>query len=138
MIKSPKTERARGAQPIRFNKPIHQNEERSTMSDNDTNDTRWSARRRVQLRVEIYCAGRPYARCVTRDIGFGGMFIEARRAALPRCGRNLELVVSEEQPAGGGYSHRFHAKVVRQSARGLGVAFSRYDMTDVRALQAFL
>ncbi len=107
------------------------------MTDNDTNDTRWSARRRVQLQVEIYCAGRPYARCVTRDIGFGGMFIEAGRP-LPRCGRNLELIVSEEQPAGAGYSHRFHATVVRQSARGLGVAFSHYDVTDVRALQTFL
>lgn len=106
------------------------------MTEMNTSDTRWSARRRIQLQVEIYCAGRPYARCVTRDVGFGGMFIEAGRA-LPRCARTLELVVSEHQ-ARGGYSHRFHATVVHHNARGLGVAFRRYDVTDVRALQAFL
>lgn len=103
---------------------------------NDTNDTRWSSRRRVQLQVEVYCAGRPYARCVTRDVGLGGMFIEAQ-GTLPRCNRGLELVV-RDAGAEGGRRHRFRATVVRRSDEGLGVAFSRYELADVRALQALL
>lgn len=106
------------------------------MDNTVTSDTRWSARRRVQLQVEVYCAGRPFVNGVTRDVGLGGMFIEGD-GILPRCTRPLELVVSG-RAAGRSYSHRFHAHVVRHSARGLGVAFSRYDLADVRALQQLL
>ena len=106
------------------------------MNNTELSDIRWSARRRVQLQVEVYCAGRPYANCVTRDVGLGGMFIEAG-GLLPRCNRPLELIVSGSL-AGQPYSHRFHAKVVRHNAGGLGVAFSRYELADVRALQQLL
>lgn len=106
------------------------------MNPSQSSDSRWSARRRVQLQVDLYCAGRPYGRCVTADIGFGGMFIAAE-AALPPCNRGLELVVSANQE-GRDCSHRFRATVVHRSTRGLGVAFSRYNVTDVRALQALL
>lgn len=106
------------------------------MDQTVASETRWSARRRVQLQVEVYCAGRPFANGVTRDVGLGGMFIEGR-GIQPRCSRPLEVVVSGDL-AGQPYSHRFHAKVVRHSAKGLGVAFSRYELNDVRALQRLL
>lgn len=106
------------------------------MENTVMSDTRWSSRRRVQLQVQVYCAGRPIAECFTRDVGYGGMFLEAA-GMVPRCTRPMELVVSGSQ-AGQRYSHRFHAKVVRHNARGLGVAFSRYDLADVRALQKLL
>lgn len=106
------------------------------MESTMTNDTRWSSRRRVQLQVDVYCAGRPFASGVTRDVGLGGMFLEAG-GLLPRCTRPLELVVSGDQ-AGRRYSHRFHAKIVRHNARGLGVAFTRFELADVRALQQLL
>lgn len=106
------------------------------MDNTVLSETRWSARRRVQLQVEVYCAGRPFASGVTRDVGLGGMFIEGR-GIQPRCTRPLEVVVNGSL-GGRPYSHRFHATVVRHSPRGLGVAFSRYDLNDVRALQRLL
>lgn len=107
-----------------------------SMESTVPSETRWSARRRVQLQVEVYCAGRPCVNGVTRDVGLGGMFIEGRGIQF-RCNRPLEVVVSGTL-SGKPYSHRFHAKLVRHNPRGLGVAFSRYGLDDVRALQRLL
>lgn len=98
-------------------------------------ENRWSFRKPVEMDVDVYFGSQPPATGRTRDVGYGGMFIEAPDVSIP-LRRRVEVVV--KLPFEGKPEYRFHASVVHSTGKGLGVSFRQFDLSDVRVLQRML
>lgn len=100
-----------------------------------TTERRDTPRIPVSLDTIVRYNNRNY-RHATIDISLDGAFVRAGGARLPRRGA-LELAI--KLPADGAQRyHRFHAQVVRATARGIGLAFERVDTEGYAALLALL
>ena len=87
-------------------------------------EQRWNERRAVQLEVELTADGQAPQRAICRDLGFGGMYVEANPATLSV---NEGLDVGLHHGAGeAGSRHHLSARVVRVNARGAGLMFSSF------------
>lgn len=99
-------------------------------------ENRWSIRKNLSLDVDILYQGQQYARCKTRDIGLGGMFIEVANSMIPRFGK-VELHVQVDQE-GIRAPHKFVASVVHTTNNGMGLMFQDFNIADFRVLQEVL
>ena len=75
-------------------------------------------------------------RCASRDIGMGGMFLEATASSFSR-GEEVNVVFSLPSEEGG-LGHSLTARVTRIAKDGIGVAFFNTDTATFRTLQELL
>lgn len=96
-------------------------------------ERRWTTRTNVILPVELAWEGGATLRCMTENIGLGGVFVRAPGQAIAE-GQNVDLTFSLD--AGSTKEqHHLRAKVVRATEGGLGLMFRDFDATAFRSLQ---
>jgi PilZ domain len=96
-------------------------------------EQRWSERRPVILEVTLSVTGQRPQSVTCRDLGIGGMYVEAGSAPLAlngqiQVGFTLKHAKSQSH-------HRLRAQVVWVSAQGAGLVFSDLEPETVRALR---
>lgn len=99
-------------------------------------ERRWTERSLARLDVELHSSDEDIAMCMTRDISFGGAFVEMK-AERPELDSKLDLVFKlreNEQNT----KYRVHAKVVRMTDDGFGVMFNNFDASAFRSLREVL
>ena len=99
-------------------------------------EQRWSTRTPVKLDVDMAYDDKELEDCSTRDIGMGGVFLEAG-SSLPSVDTMVELVF-KVGPSDKRTKHKIKAKVVRVADDGVGLMFRDFDAGSFRALQEVL
>lgn len=90
----------------------------------------------VKIPVLVDNAGADDIRCACRDVGMGGMFLEASPSGVSK-GEEVHVVFSLPSEEGG-RDHRLTARVARVEKDGFGVAFFKPDTATFRTLQELL
>lgn len=99
-------------------------------------ERRWATRTPIHVDVGIFYKGGEVGVRKTRDIGLGGVFLEAGELPLP-LEAHVELIFllkSGVQPR----KHKIRAKVVRATGDGVGFMFRDFDAITFRSLQEVL
>ena len=94
---------------------------------------RCSVRKPLTCQLLLYNNGLPVQSGVSRDLGLGGVFVEAGSCAW-RKNQRLEIELLDCGEAG----MRFPAVVVHQSERGVGLMFDGLSGEQRRALRVLL
>ncbi|MDA8363238.1 MAG: PilZ domain-containing protein [Gammaproteobacteria bacterium] len=99
-------------------------------------EQRWNERRPVEFEVELTAQGQSPLRAICRDLGFGGMYVEANsRTFSVNEGLEVDLSLGETEPQ---MRQHLPARVVRVNAQGAGLMFSGFKLENVRALRAVI
>jgi len=98
-------------------------------------EQRWSQRRDVSLGVDVLENGELVTSCRSRDVGLGGVFIDAQPDTLSDQG-DYELCFSLGQKDMA--KQKLKAKIVRYSGGGYGMMFKDFDTNSFRALQEIM
>jgi len=99
-------------------------------------DRRWSQRRDVELDVDVFIDGSKFGTCQTRDVGLGGVFLRMSETR-PRQDVDVDLMFHVGK-APQETKHRLRARVVRETAGGVGFMFKDFDTISFRALQEIM
>lgn len=93
---------------------------------------RWSARRPIELAVNLYYKDQISEGCRTRDLGLGGMFV-----VYPDPGMKLNslIEVAIRNPVNLKDSRLLPARVVHRHSDGIGIMFKDFSVQDLRLLQ---
>ena len=100
-------------------------------------ERRWTERTPMNIPVDLSYAGTHAGECRTRDIGLGGVFVEAPGTLDLAPETPVELIFK----LGAGdrlTKHRINARVVRVTDGGIGMMFRDFDATAFRSLQEVL
>ncbi len=90
----------------------------------------------VKIPVLLDNIGAGDIRCASRDVGMGGMFLEANSPSLSK-GEEVQVVFSLPTEKGG-RDHYLTARVARVEKDGVGVTFFNPDTATFRTLQELL
>jgi hypothetical protein len=94
---------------------------------------RWSSRHPVAMEVTLSSGGQHSRSAICRDIGIGGMYVEADTGLLQT---NDQVVVGFTLGDANVRSHhRLRTRVIWVSGRGAGLMFSEFLPETVRALR---
>ncbi|HED16579.1 MAG TPA: PilZ domain-containing protein [Gammaproteobacteria bacterium] len=93
---------------------------------------RWSARRPIELAVNLYFKDQVTEGCRTRDLGLGGMFVVYPD---PDMKLNSEVEIAIRNPVNLKDSRLLPAKVVHRHSDGIGIMFMDFSVQDLRLLQ---
>lgn len=99
-------------------------------------ERRWATRTPIHVDVGIFYKGGEVGMRKARDIGLGGVFLEAAELPLP-LEAHVELIFMLRS-AGKPIKHKIRAKVVRATADGVGFMFRDFDAITFRSLQEVL
>jgi len=98
-------------------------------------EQRWSQRRAVVLGVDVFDHGSLLVSCRSRDVGLGGVFLEAEGGQFKH-DQDVELFFSLGED--GSTKHKLKAKVVRVFDQGAGFVFKDFDTSSFRSLQEIM
>jgi hypothetical protein len=90
----------------------------------------------LKLPVLLDSPGAGGVRCASRDIGMGGMFLEAAASNFSK-GEEVNVLISLPSEEGG-VGHSLTARVTRIAKDGVGIAFFNPDTATFRTLQELL
>lgn len=106
--------------------------------DGNNAERRWATRMPVRVAVDLSFQGAEITDCLTRDIGFGGVYIEMP-PPVPPLDTSVQITfkLASATPAG---VTRFAmpARVVRLASDGVGMIFSEFDAASFRSLREVL
>ena len=99
------------------------------------NEQRWSQRRSVSLSVDVLDHGSLITTCHSRDVGLGGVFLEADKDCFMKNQLvDLCFFLGEDNSV----KHILKAKVVRVLNGGAGFKFKDFDTSSFRTLQEIM
>lgn len=99
-------------------------------------ERRWTTRTPARLNVDLYFQSMEVVNCQTRDVSFGGVFLEMNQW-LPPVDAAIDLVFRLGD-AGNYRKYRIPAKVVRTTPDGVGIMFRDFDAAAFRSLREVL
>ena len=99
-------------------------------------EQRWTARTDVRLNVDLHYKDLEVVNCQTRDVSFGGAYIEIMHPR-PAVDTPLDLIfrLGEREEY---TKYRVPAKVVRDDHDGVGIMFKDFDVSSFRSLREVL
>jgi len=99
------------------------------------NEQRWSQRRTVSLDVDVFDHGSLVTACNSRDVGLGGIFLEAEKDCFVE---NQVVDLCFFLGENNSVKHTLKAKVVRTLVDGAGLKFKDFDTGSFRTLQEIM
>jgi hypothetical protein len=113
----------------------HKSQLTSEQKDNAM-ERRWTTRMPAKLNVDLYFQSMEVVNCQTRDVSFGGVFLELHQW-VPPMEASVELVFRLGE-ANNYRKYRIPAKVVRSTGEGVGIMFRDFDAAAFRSLREVL
>lgn len=99
-------------------------------------ERRWTTRTPARLNVDLYFQSMEVVNCQTRDVSFGGVFLELYQW-VPPMEASVDLVFRLGE-ANNYRKYRIPAKVVRATGEGVGIMFRDFDAAAFRSLREVL
>ena len=96
---------------------------------------RYNSRTPVSLDVLLYYQGLPVSICRARDIGLGGMSVNANKVAVLPKNAAVEVLILHREPD---KRTRLSAYVVYKSGQGMGLLFSRLNQRAANTVRALI
>ena len=100
-------------------------------------ENRWSNRRILEMGVDIYHDGTKLTTGMARDMGLGGVFLDAAITGRIKVNDHVDLVFHLIEN-GLDIKHALHARIKRISDDGMGLQFDYFDTAVFRALQQIM
>lgn len=100
-------------------------------------EKRWSARKELNVDVDVYQHGVLLGSCLSANIGLGGTFLFLDKMLTIQKDQDIDLVF-RLLLQGLGTRHNVHARVTRVTDGGVGLKFRDFDTSVFRSLQEIM